>query len=541
MVLNLESTNVTFGGSKTASVTTTLGADGTGTLTITPDAGSVQLDDSINVTGAGSVDFDLVFKRPTATATVPAADAYVSAVKGSVEVSVAVVDQFGLPITGVLVDAQRTAGPNTDAAPQARKAVDSNGVATFTFTDAKAVAGQSDTVTFKVYDDQYDNSGSLTSTTTIRYTNDGLGRDYTTRLDGVTASGAGYDPASVSANPLTDTVVSAAPADEAVALTVANAEPGTPITVSVNNDALILEPGETRLSQGSASIEDVVTAGGGLPAGYQIVGTKAGVVTVTVASSGRSETSQFTVKTLADNTATARNIAVSGPAEATSGELVEFTAIVTDAFGNPVANFLAQNLNVQVGGPARLQDGGTKTDASGAITFNVRLDSDADSPVTVRVAGSTGQFGAAANQIKLGDPANNGAGLAASTDVATATIGTVVDLTGLQEAVDAAQAKVDAAEDKLADQQGDLQVAKAEKSVAQDAVKAAKKDLKKAKKQKKGVKAAKAALRAAKGDLKVAKAAVKAEQGKVNRAEADLAAAQAELEAAEQALEDAQG
>ena len=46
--------------------------------------------------------------------------------------------------------------------------------------------------------------------------------------------------------------------------------------MSVDNGALILAPGETDLSQGSASIDAVTDGAGNLPAGYQVIGTKSG-------------------------------------------------------------------------------------------------------------------------------------------------------------------------------------------------------------------------------------------------------------------------
>ena len=63
---------------------------------------------------------------------------------------------------------------------------------------------------------------------------------------------------------------------------------------------------------------------------------------MTVASAHRTETAQFTVLGQNDSD-TARNVTVSGPATLPSGTTQDvFTAVVTDAFGNPVAELPGQ-------------------------------------------------------------------------------------------------------------------------------------------------------------------------------------------------------
>ena len=213
--------------------------------------------------------------------------------------------------------------------------------------------------------------------------------------------------------------------NESADLTVVNATPVTPITVSVDNGALILEPGETRLAQGSASIADVVESSGMLEDGYRIIGTTAGVTTVTIASAHRTETAQLTVTGQSDQT-TARNVTVSGPATADAGDLVTFNAVVTDAFGNAIAGVPVTDLNVQVTGPGELQDSGAVTDENGAIALNVRLQDDAQgASVSINVTGipdGDNQFGAAADRLNADSTSNDGAGLPASSNVATATV-----------------------------------------------------------------------------------------------------------------------
>ena len=424
VVVNASSNNVTFGGEDNASYTTVLNSNGVGSITITPDAGSVQEGDTISLTG--SFNESIKFVRAEASAIEPGAGRYVSAIDGTVTVTATVVDQFGLPVTSGLVSAQRTSGPNKDTTAQGPKPVDANGQVSFDFTDVNAVVGQSDTVTFEYYTDQFDNTGALDATTTIRYTANGEGSDFTTRLDNVTASGAGYDPSTVRVSPLTDTVADDNPfqnqptANESVDLDVVNAEADAPITVSVDNGALILAPNEDSLSEGSASVTDVVSSTGTLD-GYRIIGTKSGLVTVTITSANRTETAQFTVAPQTDQNA-ARNVSATGPESADAGTIATVVAHVTDAFGNPIANVPVNMLNVQVSGPGNLQDTGAVTDANGNINLNVRVQDDAAAPITVRVQGIGAQFGAAADQEYVNSQPGTAKGLSASQNVAEVTV-----------------------------------------------------------------------------------------------------------------------
>ncbi|NHC23441.1 hypothetical protein G6553_09695 [Nocardioides sp. IC4_145] len=429
VTLNVAGTNLRFGGQTSTTVSTVLDANGRGSLTITPDAGTIQENSSIELTGSFTQTIE--FNRARVATVEPAAATYVSAVDGSVDVTVNVQDQFGDPISSGEVEAARTGGPNADtAATVQRKAVGPNGQVTFTFTNARAAAGQSDTVEFEFYRDRFAAAPEPNVTeesATIRYTVDGQGRDFTTRLDNVTASGTGYNPASIRVVPLTDTLADDNPAtpggaatvNESVDLEIANAEPGAPVTVTVDNGALILAPDEDRLSEGSSSITTaIINTGepnaGNLPAGYRIVGTQSGLVTVTVTSANRTETSQFTVAPQS-NPAAARNLAVSGPAEAVTGDQqVTYTVVVTDAFGNPIAGVSRNALNIQVSGPGAFQDSDALTNAAGELKVNVRLDDNANGTVTTTVQGLGAQFGAAENQLTATSPANSAAGLSAS-------------------------------------------------------------------------------------------------------------------------------
>lgn len=415
VTLNVSSANVTFGGKDTTTVSTMLDGNGVGSITITPDAGTIQNGDSIDIAGTFAQTIDFV--RAETQVVKATANPYFSKFGGSVDVTANVVDQFGNPVTTGFVEAKRS-GVNNDATAQ-RKAVGNDGKVTFTFTDTKATAPSSDTVNFAYFVDQFDNAPTAGTPTTIKYTADGMGNDFKTSLEGKDTELATYKASDVSVVPLTDTVVSAA--DEAADLIVTNGEAGSQMTVSVDNGALILAPGKTALSDGKTSVTDAVANfAAGSPNQYQIIGTKSGVVTVTVTSVGRTETSQFTVgnDTVWSNE---RNVAVSGPAEVEHGaNQIAYTAVVTDAFGNPIAGIDASSLNIQVTGPAQFQDSDAMTNAAGQLHLNVRVDSDAAGQVGIRVQGLYGQMGAAANRLDTSSTSDDAKGLSASSNIANA-------------------------------------------------------------------------------------------------------------------------
>lgn len=554
--------DITFGGKKTGTATTTLNSRGEGSITITPDAGSIQAGDQFTITGLdGNNVLTVVFENAALAAVSPAAETYVSALKGTVDVTASVVDQFGNPATNAVVTAQRTAGPNTDAAPSAKKAVDAEGNVTFSFTDAKAALNQEDTVTFVAYASPTSNT-TVSDTTKIRYTATGTGAPIVLLADGANGDAATYNPANVTTLPLTDGEIDGAAGTANVdylQLDVTGGTLGAPVTISADNGALVLTntPAETRLSQGSATQNDVIGASNI----YRIVGTKTGLTTVTVTSAGVTKTIQFTVKSAVPNTTEARNVSVSGPAEAASDSIVTFTAVVSDAFGNPVPGVRVTDLNIQVTGPARLQDSDAVTNAAGELGINVRLDDDADSPVGVRVTGipstnQLNQFGAVANQEFSTSAANSAPGIEASNNIASATIADVTNIADLEAAVEAAEADLAAAEAALAAAQGDLDVAQSQLAIAQaevDRLQERKQNLrqklnkakandnkKKAKTTRKKLRSVKSQLRDARQAAEVAQTAVEGEQAVVAEAQQAVTEAEEALAQAEQDLEDAQ-
>lgn len=418
----VDGTGVTFAGQDTATYSTTLDANGNGSITVTVDAATIQENDFFDADING-FDQRIIFERAEFDSIESESDVYFCQDDASCTVTAIVKDQFGNPVTTGEVEARRTGPQNTDAAPQ-RKAVGADGRVSFTFADTNTVDGGTDNVDFDYFLDQFDNSSEGSDSATIEYSATGQGSDYVVSLDGANTEAANYDSSAAGDSavvPLSDT--QANDDDEASDITIAGGEPSQAVTLSVDNGALILAPGEQYLSEGSASVETTTTGGGAL-AGYRIIGTKSGLVTLTVTSAQRTETAQFTVKAQ-DDVNSARNVTVSGPAEVEHGTTqITFTAVVTDAFGNPVPGVSTTLLNKLVSGPGFYQDGDAQSDANGLIRMNVRVDSGAEGDVTLTVDATDGayQFGAAANRLTTADTTGNpGEGLSESSDVASAT------------------------------------------------------------------------------------------------------------------------
>lgn len=422
--LAVDGTGVTFAGQDKAVYSTTLDASGNGSITVTVDAATIQDTDTFSVDINGftqTIDFD----RAHAASIDGESATYFCQDNAACTVTAVVLDQFGNPVTTGEVEAKRTGTQNVDTTPQ-RKAVNSDGTVDFTFTDANPVNGGTDTVQFQYFLDQFDNTAELTdNSTTIKYSATGQGSNYAISLDGENTEGATYDAGDAAIIPLTDTLVDedgiGDDGDEDAVIGITGGEANQAVTLSVDNGALILAPGEDQLSEGSASVETTLDGGGALPAGYRVIGTKSGLVTLTVGSAGRTETAPLTVLAQ-DNTDAARNVTVSGPAEVEHGTPdITYTAVITDAFGNPVSGVGVWQLNIQVSGPGQFKDSDAMTDANGQIHLNVSVDPDAVGDITIRVQGMYSQFGAAADRVYASSNTKDGAGLPASSSVATAT------------------------------------------------------------------------------------------------------------------------
>lgn len=425
-IMTVTGHGLTFGGKPSTTVSTVLDDNGVGSVTITPDAGTVQDGDYITTTGSFVQEFD--FARAQVTSVKPSAALTFSKLDGSADVTGTVLDQFGLPVTQGFLSAARTGVNNDTPATTQKKALGSNGSATFTFTDKDATDGSTDDVDFLYFEDQYDNSGAdlngAGSDAKIKYTVDGMGSNFKTLINGDDTEASTYKASEHSVVPLADAKDNVA--GDSVPFSVTTGEKGSAITVSVDNGALILKSGDSDLSKGKSTITDTVDATTGSLTGYKVIGTKSGLVTMTITSAHRTETAQLTVSPETDGS-TARNVSVSGPAEVEHGATqIAYTAVVTDAFGNPVPGVSFYDLNIQVSGPAQFQDGDVVTNAAGQLALNVRVGDGASGPVTLKATGlpynfSFTQFGAAADQLDTHMAAKSAMGLPASSNVGTAT------------------------------------------------------------------------------------------------------------------------
>ncbi len=544
ILLTLSSaTGLRFDGETTRTYSVVLGADGKGSLSVKPtginDASSFTFAATNSGINSTTVDFDRAGEGATVAAT-PAV--YVSKIGSPTTVTVKATDKFGNAVTAP-TQVSITRGARNGGTETARQTVGTDGTATFTLPDAGTTAA-AENFGVNVYDDQFDAVATAGTGGTINYTADGLGADF--NVGGITANAA-----DTKITPLYD---SAAGAGDSVTVNVTGATSGTPATISVDNGALVLRTGETNLTQGAAS--DTITLAGG-NGSFQVVGTKLGVVNVTIENAGRTEVYKLTVTrealSAAQIAATARNVELDGPAKATAGDVATYVATVTDAFGNTVAGVDAARLDFSVSGPANLQNEEAATDSNGELEQTVLLTDNANSDITVKVSGNGAQFGKAANSLTV---ANDAPGLSAS--VSTDSVTTeVVNLAQLQQDVEDAQAALDEAQANLEIAQGNLDVAQAELAVAQakvdtaaakvatlenklDKAKDAGKKAK-VKKLRKALKNAKAALAAAQDELTIATAKVAAAQTVVDRRQDQVDAAQADLDEAEAALEAAQG
>lgn len=546
VVLTLTGTGVTFGGQASRTYTVVLDANGQGSLTVSPEG--ITDGDSFTFASASSGigTTTVQFTRAAADSVDANQDVYVTKVGDPTTVTVSVLDQFGDPIGGPaqvsIVRGARNGGTET-----ARQTVGSDGKATFTLPDAGTTVG-SETFSINLYADQFDGSADNFAGGRIDYTADGLGLDFV-------VGGATADAAATTVNPLYDAVASDF-GTEYETITIAGGTPNAPATISVDNGALVLLGGaDDTLAEGAAS--ETITLSGAGTGQVNVVGTKTGVVTVTISSAGRTKTVRLTVVQPNDARFSARNVELEGPANVVAGTTATYVATVTDAFGNTVPGVDASNVNFQVSGPASLQNKESATDASGEIEQTVLLTDNASGSITVRVNGANGgtvtQFGKAANQI--GNTANDAPGLSASQDSDSVT-STITNIEALEQAVADAEAALARAEGDLAEAQGNLDVAQTELAVAQanvDRLKERRVDLRqklnkakangnkqKAKTTRKKLRNIKRQLRGANDALTIATAKVAAQQAIVDRrqdavdaAEEALAAAQAELDEAQ--------
>jgi len=299
--------------------------------------------------------------------------------------NVSVTDQFGNAVASTKLQpsvsgANNAAGTNTYAAVT----TDANGLATFTLTDAAAVADDTDTVSFASIANTSATAGSRTIT-------------YKTTLPVVSTMSSYYSQTFIAATAGTITLAmpSAGISDTAsgVSLVIArnlskslaaNADSATNDMVAVRVRSLT----SAGVAAKGAAITLTAPTGGwvlnasGLPASsrtvaadtdgdafFSILATATGSLTFTVTSGTASST--FKLNVADQSNAAARTVALSGAATGSAnGAGIPMTASVKDRYGNGVANV---NLIVTASGVGSFMGGSTSqsftTDANGTYTF----------------------------------------------------------------------------------------------------------------------------------------------------------------------------
>jgi len=420
-----------------------------------------RADVTVSGFASGTMTSAVVWQLPVATTTIVSPAASKIATKSTTVVTATVLDQFGAPVAGAVVQPTLSGAnaPTTVTASNTIPTVVTNasGQVTYTLVDAAGVEASTtlgtSTVGFTVT--------GLVANASAQYT-------YVATLPTVSTLTGFYDLAetTTAANRVTPVPVTG--------ITQAN---GTYLAINDARsiDGIISQSGSTsnelvgmRFNAASAAGAAVsgliatatISAGGyfvsdvtGLRSttatfvtsttgdiGFTVGSTKIGANTVTVTVGGATASASFWV---ANTTADARYVTMTGAATATAnGALVPVTVTVTDRYGNPVGTVA---LSLTASGAAAFAGGATTqtytTDATGTFTFQ---------GTSYNTAGGAGTFKASVTT--AGTSVSDTAGYVGTTSVdSTLTAGTssatlaVTFADGVNPAEAAAQAASDAA------------------------------------------------------------------------------------------------
>jgi hypothetical protein len=459
----------------TTSSTTATNADGEITRVITnssPLAGAVA---TVKITGFADPDNSITVTLTWAAAVVssitvvePVSGIH-TALKGTTNFTVVAKDQFGNPMANEVIQpiVGGSAGVGNYSATKTYSTVTTNasGLATWSLTDATAVADDTDSITFKSISNASTSSDAYTITykTTVAAVASFL-KFYTQQMNAtsntsinlsipttvITAANKlslvyGVNLSDGTLDDLTDGATDAAVKVRLRALTSAGlSATGASVTVTAGDGGHVVgldgNPASTR-TFAVASPGDVYA---------QVFATKPGLIKFTVTSG--TVTDSFTLDVAAQTGTAVRSIAISGGSTGTAnGDGVPMTVTVKDRYGNAVGSVL---LTVAASGVGSFVGGGTTqsftTDASGTYTFL------ASSMVS---AGGSGTF--SASIATAGSDANSSAGYYGTTEVDStlaagkATVSQAVTFTAGKNtstvAAEAATAAAEAASDAAAE------------------------------------------------------------------------------------------
>jgi len=443
-----------------ASTVTTVMTDASGlaSLTVTntnPIGGGTVTVTAAGFTSSGTKSAVLNWELPAVTTILISPASSKVATKAATVVTATVLDQFGAPVAGEILQPSVT-GANAPAAGTTLPVITTNasGAATMTLTDAKGVEASttlgSDTVTFRASSNLSTGGGTATYT-------------YVAALPVVTAITGFYDLAETTTatsrvTPVPSTGIyngtsnllindarnlsgvitrSGSVSNELVGFrfNVAPATSGVVVTATISNGGYFVSE-TTGLRSTTLTLVTSATGDVSLTAGA----TKIGANTVTVTSGSITSAASFWAgNALAD----ARYVKVTGAATGTAnGALIPVTVTVTDRYDNPVSGVA---LSLTATGAAAFAGGATTqtytTDATGTFTFQ---------GTSYNTAGGAGTFRAAVTT--AGTSVSDAAGFVGTTAVeSTLTAGTssatlaVTFAEGVNPAEAAAQAASDAA------------------------------------------------------------------------------------------------
>jgi len=368
-------------------------ADSTGaaTLDLTNSAPTDGATAKIVVTGLASnpAEQTITWKKSAATTiTVDINGAYVALLSTN-KATATVVDSFGAPVAGVQLVPLISGSNASSSRTYAAVTTDAAGQASYSWTDALAVAAGTDTVKFTVLGGTVNGSGTIT---------------YAATAPAATALTSFYnaDPATTSsytavttAVPTTGIYVDGVSSKFAVKI---NRNNSKPITAAASQDSL-----KIRVRAGVAGVKVTATGTAGVwflgaanlaastvsaysdewGDAYFVVGsTKAGANTVTFTSGTVTTTAAFWSESAAAN---ARFVTLTGSKTGVAnGDLNSYVVTVTDRYGNPMGS---QTVSISASGAAVLGNGGTvasyTTDSTGTFQFT---------GTSLNAAGGTGTF-----------------------------------------------------------------------------------------------------------------------------------------------------
>ena len=386
-----------------------IGADGTGTFTVTASSPSTTSSYQVAVgpPSGANVTYTIQYSATAALnvgnlKTVPAAGTTTYVKTGAAQSIVATMtDQFGLPLQGVTI----TATPSVTASASGVTGADGKA----TLSIAAPASATSQTVT--LVGTALGNSTASTTALTLIYNSSGaptsLTASSTAGTVAQTATALQYvDTAGNKTGAWATTSVTTQTQWMQLTATVGGGVSGVPVAFT-GKDVYFTTNTASALGEGDKDLAIAATSGG--VASIYVKPTKTGTVTVTMTAG----TLTADITWLVANQATDARVISVTPAAQESASPAQVKATVTDAFGNGVANAA---LNFSEEGVGNFATGtstlATSTGPNGSVVVDVISSQSGDSTVTV-IAGATANYTGAADSPVTGAPKGVSSGVGA--------------------------------------------------------------------------------------------------------------------------------